>query len=141
MDDSTRNHAEQEWLIHTRAHITIFATQFLYFRKLQAPRIVLVCGATCCMHVFAGFVDKFSDISGLQYAMALCIAGREIYTKYYQYIHLRLDTKLSTRHAGRQLPPDEIPDSKITHQRTAAIQVRTLDTALRSVVEDMKAIS
>ena len=30
-----------------------------YFRKLQAPRSALVCGATCGMHVFAGFVDKF----------------------------------------------------------------------------------
>ena len=27
-----------------------------YFRKLQAPRSALVCGATCGMHVFAGFV-------------------------------------------------------------------------------------
>ena len=30
-----------------------------YFRKLQAPRSALVCGATCGMHVFASFVDKF----------------------------------------------------------------------------------
>ena len=30
-----------------------------YFRKLQAPHSALVCGATCGMHVFAGFVDKF----------------------------------------------------------------------------------
>ena len=26
---------------------------------MQAPRSALVCGATCGMHVFAGFVDKF----------------------------------------------------------------------------------
>ena len=71
--------------------------------------------------------------------MALCLPGREIYTKCCQYIHLPFDTKLSTRHAGRQLQFDEIPDSKITHQRTAAIQFRTLDT-LRSVVEGMKTI-
>ena len=30
-----------------------------YFRKLQAPHSSLVCGATCGMDVFAGFVDKF----------------------------------------------------------------------------------
>ena len=30
--------------------------------------------------------------------MALCLAGREIYTKCYQYINLPFDTKLSTRH-------------------------------------------
>ena len=30
-----------------------------YFRKLQAPRRALVCGETCGMHLFAGFVDKF----------------------------------------------------------------------------------
>ena len=30
-----------------------------YFRKLQAPRSALVCGATCSMHVFAGCVDNF----------------------------------------------------------------------------------
>ena len=29
-----------------------------YFRKLQAPRSAAVCGVTCGMHVFAGFVDK-----------------------------------------------------------------------------------
>ena len=72
-----------------------------YFRKLQARRSTLVCGATCGMHMFTGFVDKFSDISDLKYAMALCPAGREIYTKYYQYIHLPFDTKLSTRHVER----------------------------------------
>ena len=69
-----------------------------YFRKLQAPRSALVCGATTCgMHVFAGFVVNFSDISDLEYAMALCLAGREIYTKCYQYIYLPFDWKLSTR--------------------------------------------
>ena len=73
-----------------------------YFRKLQAPRSALVCGATCGMHVFAGFVDNFfSDISDLKYAIALCLAGREIYTKCYQYIHLPFVTKLSTRHVER----------------------------------------
>ena len=30
-----------------------------FFRKLQAPPSVLVCGATCSMHVFDGFVYKF----------------------------------------------------------------------------------
>ena len=59
----------------------------------------------------------FSDISGLQYAIASCLAGREIYTKCCQYIHLPSDTKLSTRHTGCQLQSDEIPDSKITHQQ------------------------
>ena len=72
--------------------------------------------------------------------MATCLAGREIYTKCYKYVHLPSDTKLSTRHAGCQLQSDKIRDSKITHQHTAAIQVRALDTALRSVVEDMKTI-
>ena len=46
----------------------------------------------------------------------------------------------STRHAGCQLQSDEIADSKITHQRTAANQVRALNTAFQSVVEDMKTI-
>ena len=73
--------------------------------------------------------------------MAPCLTGREIYTKCYQYFHLPFDTKLSTRHAGCQLQSDEIPDSKITHQHTAANQVRALDTALQSVVEGMKTIS
>ena len=61
----------------------------------------------------------FSDISGMQYAMAPCLAaaGREIYTKCCQYIHLPSDTKLSTRSTGCQLQSDEIPDSKITHQQ------------------------
>ena len=72
--------------------------------------------------------------------MATCLAGREIYTKCYQYIHRSFDTSLSTRHAGRQLQFDEIPDSKITHRYTAANQVRALDTALQSVVEDIKTI-
>ena len=85
------------------------------------------------MHMFAG-------ISGPQYAMAPGFAGREINKKYYQYSHLPFNTKISTRHAGRQLQSDEISDSKITHRRTAAIQVHTLDTALQSVVEDMKTI-
>ena len=72
--------------------------------------------------------------------MAPCLAGRKTYTKCYQYIHLSSDTKLSTRHAGRQRQSDEITDSKITHRYTAANQVRALDTALQSVVEDMKTI-
>ena len=38
------------------------------------------------------------------------------------------------------LQSDEIPDGKITHRYTAAIQVRARDTALQSVVEDMKTI-
>ena len=36
---------------------------------------------------------------------------------------------------------DEIPDSKITHRYTATNQVCAPDTALQSVVEDMKTIS
>ena len=72
--------------------------------------------------------------------MAPCLADREIYTKFYQYIHLPFDTKLLTRHAGCQLQSHEIPDSKIIHQYTTAIQVRALGTSLRSVVEDMKII-
>ena len=39
------------------------------------------------------------------------------------------------------LQSDEIPDGKITHPwYTAADQVRATDTALQSVVEDMKTI-
>ena len=38
------------------------------------------------------------------------------------------------------LQSDEIPDGKITHRYTAANQVRARDTALQSVVEDMKTI-
>ena len=72
--------------------------------------------------------------------MVLCLVGRDIYTKCYQYIDLPFDTKLSTHHPGRELQSDEIHDCKITHQGPAAIQVRNLDTALRSVVEDMKTI-
>ena len=72
--------------------------------------------------------------------MAPYLTGHEICIKCCQYIHLPFDTKLSTRHAGCQLQSDEIPDSKITHQHTAAIEVRALDTALQNVVEDMKTI-
>ena len=36
-----------------------FCNIIFYFRKLQAPRSALVCGAPCGMHVFAGSVDKF----------------------------------------------------------------------------------
>ena len=68
------------------------------------------------------------------------LVGREIYTKCYQYIHLPFDTKLSTRHAGHQLQSDEIPDIKIAHWYTAANQVCAIDTALQSVVEDMRTI-
>ena len=32
-----------------------------YFPKLQAPHSVPVCGATCGMHMFVGFVDKISE--------------------------------------------------------------------------------
>ena len=91
------------------------------------------------MRVFAGLVDKISDISGVQCTMAPFLVGCEIYTKCYQYIHLPIDTKFSTRHIGCQLESDEIPDSKNTHQQhAAAIQARALDAALRSMVEDMK---
>ena len=72
--------------------------------------------------------------------MAPCLARREISTKYQQYTHLPFDTKLSTRHAGCQLRSDEIVDRKIIHRHAAAIQVCALDTALQSVVEDMKTI-
>ena len=79
---------------------------------------------TCSLALLTFF---FSDISGMQYAMAPCFAGREIYTKCCQYIHLPSDTKLLTRSTGCQLQSDEIPDSKITHQQ---LQVCALDTAL-----------
>ena len=38
------------------------------------------------------------------------------------------------------LQSDEIPESKLTHRSTAANQVRAPDTALQSVLEDMKTI-
>ena len=82
----------------------------------------------------------FADISDLKYAMALCLAGRKIYTKCYQYIQIPFDTKLSTRHVERPSTIWRNPDSKITHRYTAANQVRAPDTALQSVVEDMKTI-
>ena len=114
-----------------------------YFRKLQAPRSALVCGATCGMHVFANFVDKFFglfrpeirygalDRGSWNWYKMLLIHSSSIWHKAFdppnvtQYIHLPFDTKLSTRHAGRQLQSDEIPDSKFTHRYTAANQVRT----------------
>ena len=62
-----------------------------YFRKLQAPRNAHVCGATCGMHVSAGLLTNFSDISDLKYAMALCLP---IYSSSIWH-------KLSTRHVER----------------------------------------
>ena len=48
------------WFIHGHICNDLYNTSF-YFRKLQAPRsaLTLVCGATCGMHVFDVFVDKF----------------------------------------------------------------------------------
>ena len=70
--------------------------------------------------------------------MARGRAGREIYTKCYQYIHLPLSFRPAT--SSGHLQSDEIPDGKITHRYTAVNQVRARDTALQSVVEDMKTI-
>ena len=44
--------------------------------------------------------------------MAPCLADREIYTKFYQYIHLPFDTTLLSRHAGCQLQSPETPTAK-----------------------------
>ena len=72
--------------------------------------------------------------------MALCVAGREIYTKCYQYNHFHLTQSFRPATLSGHLQSDEIPDSKITHLYTAANQVRAPDTALQSVVEGMKTI-
>ena len=126
MNNSSRDHALQQCLMHTRAHTRIYATQFSIFESCNplAVRWFVARRAACTCSL--ALLTHFVDISGLKYAMALCLAGREIYTKCYQYVHLPFDIKLSIHHAGRQLQSDEIPDSKITHQRTVAIQDRTL---------------
>ena len=72
--------------------------------------------------------------------MARGRAGREIYTKCYQYIHLPFDKSFRPATSSGHLQSDEIPDGKITHRYTAANQVRARDTALPSVVEDNKTI-
>ena len=132
MDNSSRNHTLQQCLMYTRAHTTIYATQFFYFKSrkpLAVRQFVARCLACTCP---LALLTKFTDISGLKYALAPCLAGCEICAKYYRYIHLPFDTKLSACHAGCQLQSDEIPDSKNTHQHPAAIQVRALDTGLQA---------
>ena len=111
-----------------------------YFRKLQAPRSALVCGATCDMHVFAGFVDNFFGHFRPVIRYGTLLRGSQDFYQCYQYIHLPFDTKLSTRHAGCQLRSDEFRDSKITDRHAAPIQVCALNIALRNVAEDMKTI-
>ena len=88
-----------------------------YFRKLQACRTAPACGTTCGIHVLLALLTKSADISGLQYAIAHCLSGREIYTNCCQYIHLPFDTELLTRNAGCKLESDEIPNSENTHQQ------------------------
>ena len=67
-------------------------------------------------------------------------AGREIYTKCYNIFIFHLTQSFRPATSSGHLQSDEIPDGKITHWYTAANQVRARDTALQSVVEDMKTI-
>ena len=88
--------------MHTRAHTTIYATPFSISENCKplAVRLFVVRCAACTCSL--ALLTILSDISGLQFAMAPCLAGREIYTRCYQYIHLPFDTILSTHHAGYQ---------------------------------------
>ena len=54
--------------------------------------------------------------------------------------HLTQSFRPATQGASYDLTKSLTPDSKITHQHAAAIQFCALDTALWSVVEDMKTI-
>ena len=105
-----------------------------YILKLQDPRSALLCGAICGMHVFTGFVDNlFRHFRPEICHGTLPRRSRFFFYKMLPIYSFSIDPKLSTRHAGCQVLPGEIPNSKITHQHTAAIQVHAIDTALRSM--------
>ena len=73
--------------------------------------------------------------------MVLCLAGREIYTKWHQYINLPFVTKLSTRHVERPSTIWRIPRHQNHSQVYCSESGPRPDTALQSVVEDVKTIS
>ena len=69
-----------------------------YFRKLQAPRSALVCGATCGMHVFAGFVDKFFGHFRPEIGYGARQSGSRNLYKMLPIYSSSIWQKLSTRH-------------------------------------------
>ena len=127
------------WCIH--GHIQQFIQHNFYFRKLQAIRSAPVCGATCGIHVFAGFVDKL--FGHFRPAIRYGTLPRG-----WQNLYEMLPIYSSSIYYKDCDPPRRVPATiwrnlwqQNTHQHAAAIQVRALDTALWSVVEDMKTIS
>ena len=107
--------------MHTRAHVQCFMQHNFHFWKLQAPRSALLCGATCGMHVFAGFVDNFFGhfMPAIRYGN-LPRGSRNLYKMLPIYSssiwHKTFDT------------PSRVsatiwrnPGSKITHQLTGAV--------------------
>ena len=115
----SRNHALQQCLMYTRAHTLTYATQFSISESCKPLAVLQFVVRHVAYTCQLALLTKFSDISGLKYAMAPFLAGREIFTKCHQYINLPFDTKPSTRYAGCQLQSDEIPDSRNTHQHAA----------------------
>ena len=83
VDNGSRNHVLQQFLIHTRAHTTIYATQFLKsckFPKVASPsqcaslwRDMLLCVACTCSLTL---LTKVLDISGRQYTVTPCFSNR-----------------------------------------------------------------
>ena len=69
-----------------------------YFRKLQAPRSALVCGATCGMHVFAGFVDKIFGHFRPEIGYGARQSGSRNLYKMLPIYSSSIWQKLSTRH-------------------------------------------
>ena len=109
--------------MHTRAHTTSYATQLSISESCYplAVRQFVVRRVACAWTL--ALLTKLSNISGLKYATAPCLAGREIYAKCYQYVHLPFDTKLSTRHERCQLQSDEIPDRTLEWISAGALRL------------------
>ena len=113
-----------------------------YLQMLQAPHSTPVCGMMCGMHVSFGFVDKISrHIRPETRYGTLPRGSRDLYEMLPICIHIPYDAIFWPTMQGTCQPQsDEISDSENTHQHAAAIQVGAPDTALQSVVEDMKTI-
>ena len=72
----------QNWRLHPTVHVHIqrYLQHNFLFPNVACPSQLVrqfVAGRVACMWLLA-FLTKFSDISGLQYAMATCLSGCKI---------------------------------------------------------------
>ena len=112
-----------------------------YFRKLQAPRSALVCGATCGMHVFAGFVDKFFGHFRPEIGYsARQSASRNLYKMLPIYSSSIWHKAFDAPCLADIYNLTKSPTAKSLTGTLQRIRSRARDTALQSVVEDMKTI-